>query len=51
MASTSDLRRMIQQGGVKIDGEVENDFKRELGAGEYVVQVGKRKFAKAKVAE
>ena len=47
--STSEARRMIQQGGVRIDGQVEQDLGREValsadGEGT-LVQVGKRKFA------
>ena len=50
--STSEARRMIQQGGVRIDGEVEQDLARDValsadGEGT-LVQVGKRKFARVK---
>ncbi|MGE4294896.1 MAG: tyrosine--tRNA ligase [Campylobacterales bacterium] len=48
-ASTSELRRMVESRAVKIDGEGVADFKQELAAGEYVCQVGKRKFARIKV--
>lgn len=48
-ASTSELRRMVESRAVKIDGEGVADFKKELTAGEYVCQVGKRKFARIKV--
>ncbi len=52
-ASKSEARRLIQQGGVKINGErvssvdleLEGDNKNE----EKVIQVGKRKFARVKV--
>lgn len=46
-ASTSEAMRMIEQGGVKLDGEKVSDkaFKLPPG-GPYVLQVGKRKFAK-----
>lgn len=47
--STSEFRRMVTQGAVKLDGERVTDFKCELGSGEYVLQVGKRKFCKVKV--
>ena len=50
--STSEARRMIQQGGVRIDGEVEKDLGRELSLpteGEGIlIQVGKRKFARVR---
>lgn len=49
VASTSELRRKVTEGGAKIDGEKITDFKMELGPGEYVAQVGRKKFAKIKV--
>ena len=47
--STSQARRDIKQGGVKINQEKVSDEKLELSTGEYLLQVGKRKFAKLKV--
>ena len=47
--STSQARRDIKQGGVKIDQEKVTDEKLVLTTGEYLLQVGKRKFAKLKV--
>jgi tyrosyl-tRNA synthetase len=45
--STSEAHRMIEQGGVKVNGEKVSDKSLRLGAGAtYVLQVGKRKFAK-----
>ena len=44
--STSDAGRLIDGGGVRIDSTVISDKKLALFAGEYVVQVGKRKFAR-----
>ena len=44
--STSEAVRMIEQGGVKVDGGAVSDKALKLPAGVYVVQVGKRKFAK-----
>ena len=44
--STSEAMRLIEQGGVRIDGAVVSDKALKLGAGTYVVQVGKRKFAR-----
>ena len=45
--STSDAHRMIEQGGVKVDGEKVEDKSLKLAPGaSYVVQVGKRKFAR-----
>jgi tyrosyl-tRNA synthetase len=46
-ASTSEAMRMIEQGGVKLDGEKVSDKGLKVPpGGPYVVQVGKRKFAK-----
>jgi len=47
--STSQARRDIKQGAVRINQEKINDDKLNLSAGEYILQVGKRKFAKVKV--
>jgi len=47
--STSQARRDIKQGAVRIDQEKILDDQLKLEAGEYVLQVGKRKFAKVKV--
>jgi tyrosyl-tRNA synthetase len=45
--STSEANRMIEQGGVRVNGEKVSDKALKLGAGaSYVLQVGKRKFAK-----
>lgn len=44
-ASKSEARRMIEQGGVKVNGEKALDTKMALAAkGEYLLQVGKRRF-------
>lgn len=48
--STSDARRLIEGGGLKLDGEVVKDVKHELPSGkEILIQAGKRKFAKVTV--
>ncbi|NBI13403.1 tyrosine--tRNA ligase [[Haemophilus] felis] len=49
VSSTSDANRMVQQGGVKIDGEKVEDAKQVISAGSAVYQVGKRKFARVTV--
>lgn len=50
-ASTSEAIRMIEQGGVKLDGEkVADKTLRLLSGANVVVQVGKRKFARLLVA-
>ena len=48
--STSEAQRMIEQGGVKLDGARVSDKALKIPAGTTVVaQVGKRKFARIKV--
>jgi tyrosyl-tRNA synthetase len=44
--STSEAMRNVEQGGVKIDGATISDKALKVEAGTFVVQVGKRKFAK-----
>ena len=48
--SSSDALRMVEQGGVRIDGTVVSDKALKVGAGCFVVQVGKRKFARVTLA-
>jgi tyrosyl-tRNA synthetase len=43
--SASEARRMIEQGGVQLDGEKCDDPDAVLAAGDYVVKYGKLKFA------
>ena len=47
--SASEAVRNIEQGGVRIDGERIADRALQLGPGIYVVQVGKRKWARVTV--
>jgi len=47
--STSQARRDIKQGAVRIDQQKVSDEQLKLAEGEYILQVGKRKFAKVKV--
>ena len=47
--STSQARRDIKQNAVSIDQEKISDEKLNLSVGEYVLQVGKKRFAKVKV--
>ncbi|MCT9125198.1 tyrosine--tRNA ligase [Cupriavidus gilardii] len=44
--STSEANRNIEQGGVRIDGTQISDKALKVEAGTYVVQVGKRRFAR-----
>ena len=48
--STSEAHRLIDGAGVRVDGSVVSDRSLKLGAGTYVVQVGKRKFARVTLA-
>jgi tyrosyl-tRNA synthetase len=48
--STSEANRLIDGGGVRVDGSVVSDRGLKLEAGSYVVQVGKRKFARVTLA-
>ncbi len=48
--SASEANRNIEQGGVRIDGQKISDRALRLHAGTYVVQVGKRKWARVTVS-
>jgi tyrosyl-tRNA synthetase len=49
-ASTSEASRLVEQGGVKVDGEKITDKGFALPSGRtYVIQVGKRKFARVTI--
>ena len=48
--STSEANRLIDGGGVRVDSGVVSDKGLKLKAGTYVVQVGKRKFARVTLA-
>lgn len=48
-SSRSEARRLVAQGGVTVNGERASDPQAALAAGEYLVKVGKRHFAKLKV--
>lgn len=48
--STSQARRDIKQGSVKIDQNKLSDDQLQLETGKYVLQIGKRKFARIKVS-
>jgi len=51
-SSTSEAYRMIGQGGVRVDGERISDRDARLNAGgTYIVQVGKRKFARIRITK
>lgn len=48
--SGSEANRLIDGGGVRVDSSVVSDKALKLGAGTYVLQVGKRKFARVTLA-
>jgi len=48
--STTEALRLVDQGGVRVDGSAVSDRGLKLPAGTYVVQVGKRKFARVTLA-
>ena len=49
--STSEAHRMVKQGAVKIDGERVNDSRQAMtGGSEFVLQVGKRRFARVNLS-
>ncbi len=50
VSSGAEAQRNVEQGGVRIDGDRIEDKGMQLVAGIYVVQVGKRKFARVTVA-
>jgi tyrosyl-tRNA synthetase len=49
VVSGTEGSRMVDQGGVRIDGEVVSDKNIKIEPGTYVFQVGKRKFARVTV--
>ncbi|GAA5232384.1 tyrosine--tRNA ligase [Verticiella sediminum] len=49
-ASASEAQRNVEQGGVRVDGNRIEDKGLALQAGTYVIQVGKRKFARVSIA-
>ena len=48
-ASSTEARKLIVQGGVKLNQERVSDPKAQVGAGEYLVQVGKLRAARVRV--
>jgi tyrosyl-tRNA synthetase len=48
--SSSQAMRLVEGGGVRVDGCVVSDKGLQLDAGTYVIQVGKRKFARVSLS-
>ncbi|AOB29879.1 tyrosine--tRNA ligase [Bordetella sp. H567] len=49
-ASGAEAQRNVEQGGVRVNGEKVEDKSLQLSGGVYVIQVGKRKFARVTLA-
>lgn len=50
VSSKGEARRLVQQGGIKIDDIVQKDFEKEIKVkDEMIAQVGKRRFVKIKI--
>jgi len=47
--STSEVRRLIDQGGIRVDGEPVSDTGCHLPRGSFVVQRGKRRFVRVEI--
>jgi tyrosyl-tRNA synthetase len=47
--STSEALRLVDQGGVRIDGAAVEDRSTKVAPGTFVIQVGKRKFARVRL--
>jgi tyrosyl-tRNA synthetase len=47
--SNAEARRLIEQGGLRVDGTREADPSRRLGPGRYLLQVGKRRFTRVQL--
>jgi len=50
-ASGAEAQRNVEQGGVRVDGDRVADKSLQLSAGTYVLQVGKRKFARVTLTD
>lgn len=49
--SSSEARRLVEQGGVRVDGETLEDPGCHLPPGSYVVQKGKRRFLRVRIEQ
>ncbi|MCP3983875.1 MAG: tyrosine--tRNA ligase [bacterium] len=49
LSSNSEARRLVTQGGARLDGEVVRDPNFRLSPGSYLVQAGKRRFARLRL--
>ena len=44
--SKSEGRRLIQQGGVSVDGQIIGDERAIINSDDFIIKVGKRRFAR-----
>ena len=49
VSSRGEARRLIEQKAVSVDGGVVGEPTLQLGAGEYLIRVGKRRFARVRI--
>ncbi|HYX91976.1 MAG TPA: tyrosine--tRNA ligase [Myxococcaceae bacterium] len=49
-ASLTEARRLMAQGGLRVNGEKATDPRAEMGPGEYVIQAGKLRAARVRVS-
>ena len=49
--SSSEVRRLIEQGGIRVDGEPVSDVGCHLPRGSFVVQRGKRRFVRLEIGD
>jgi tyrosyl-tRNA synthetase len=49
LASNGEARRLVAQGAVEVDDQVERDATRRLGVGRHIVRAGRRRFAEVVV--
>jgi tyrosyl-tRNA synthetase len=49
VGSRSEARRLVDQGAVSVDGETVSEATLRLGAGAYLIRVGKRRFARVRI--
>jgi len=49
-SSNSEARRLVVQGGVRLDDEIVKDPRLRIPGGAYLLQVGKRRFARIRVS-
>jgi tyrosyl-tRNA synthetase len=51
LASNGEARRLIAQGAVQVDDEIERDAGRRLAKGRYVIRAGRRRYAAVEITD